>query len=854
MTRGRRFWQPAVIFFAFGVIGSRWVHLSESAQPPDPLTSAWQDLAANDATAAYRAIWQLAGHPEEAVKLIGRELAPAGAPDDARIRGWIADLRSDQFAVRDRATRELEKQAELAGVALKRALADTPDLETRRRVEILLDRLPGTTSSPEKLRAIRAVETLETIATAEARVLLGSLAKGHATNRLTREATESVARLDERQQPGKTWAGDNRPFAGDTDPLLACVRTRLGTTRFRHQGAVRPESVRFCGGDRYLASLDSDGVISIWDAQDGTPYRRLNASASALAACPQGTVLAYATFGKGEGKVAIVFWDWQNVKEAGRTELIGGGIETRFGFSPDGKQLICCGIDSVIHYLDSVTCKELCNWKVSENPKTLQTVSPDGKRVIVDVGDLVFAVLTADGVRKEISGFRGTTSGKDFVFSPNGEYLATGIFTGSSGFRLWDLATMKVVWMDWHGADWWGRPRIFSGDGKFLAGIEDRTGQILVWDTQSGKCIKTLAGSAHFGAATFSSDGRHLAAVSGHAIRVWNLETGRPHDLGDGLYTPATHFTFFSTRGLLATDSPGVDYAYRLWDPITGKQIKVVMADGTYIDGAVYSPDATLLATSGNTLDLWNVETGLLVYRLTGHRRLGGVSRSIRFSADCHYLWSWGASDFFVRKWYVKTGKLLAEFRLPAESNLVDDPDEAEASVRFLTGGLLGSPAFGQFTRRGNQFLLATHDGKIQLRDRDSGKTMRAVEVGTDKEPYGLAMLALSHDEKHIIVGRRGQATVHDLATGAAHLTIPRSNGRSQYCFSPDGRSIAIASGNKISFVESASGKTRLVMENPLVTDSALAFSPDGQVLISGMSDTTTWIWDIAALATRGQK
>jgi hypothetical protein len=107
----------------------------------------------------------------------------------------MTDLDSDQFAVRAKATTELEQWSELAEAALRKALADQPSLEVRRRVQLLLERLDGPITSPERLRAMRAVEVLEHIDTPEARRLLEQLARGAPAALLTKEAKASLGRL-----------------------------------------------------------------------------------------------------------------------------------------------------------------------------------------------------------------------------------------------------------------------------------------------------------------------------------------------------------------------------------------------------------------------------------------------------------------------------------------------------------------------------------------------------------------------------------------------------------------------------------------------------------------------------------
>jgi hypothetical protein len=66
--------------------------------------------------------------------------APIPAPD-SRTAGWIDDLNSDQFRVRERAFRELAGQRDAAAPSLREALRRNPTLEQRQRLEQLLGRL-----------------------------------------------------------------------------------------------------------------------------------------------------------------------------------------------------------------------------------------------------------------------------------------------------------------------------------------------------------------------------------------------------------------------------------------------------------------------------------------------------------------------------------------------------------------------------------------------------------------------------------------------------------------------------------------------------------------------------------------
>jgi hypothetical protein len=115
----------------------------------------------------------------------------------------LADLDSDRFAARDEARKGLEEMGELALDALRKALADTPKPEARRRIEALLEKQRGPITRPEALRALRAVAVLEDIATREARQILAALAKGAPEARLTKEAKSSLERLAKRPVDGQ---------------------------------------------------------------------------------------------------------------------------------------------------------------------------------------------------------------------------------------------------------------------------------------------------------------------------------------------------------------------------------------------------------------------------------------------------------------------------------------------------------------------------------------------------------------------------------------------------------------------------------------------------------------------------
>jgi WD40 repeat protein len=150
----------------------------------------WADLADADAAKAYRALGAWLAAPESAVATFRRLRPPTQSVDAERVRRLIADLDSDQYAVREKASNELRALGPAAGEPLRRALAKSHSVEAGRRIEAVLAGCPD-----EDLRGRRAVEVLEAAGTPAARALLTEWAKGDPAAAPTREATAALTRL-----------------------------------------------------------------------------------------------------------------------------------------------------------------------------------------------------------------------------------------------------------------------------------------------------------------------------------------------------------------------------------------------------------------------------------------------------------------------------------------------------------------------------------------------------------------------------------------------------------------------------------------------------------------------------------
>jgi hypothetical protein len=158
----------------------------------ETLRSCWSDLSANKASTAHAAIGVLLTAPEQSVAFLREQLSPTPVVDPAKIQKWIADLDSEKFAVRQAAAKELEKAAGEIKEAVQKALKGSTSLETRRRLEQILN------NHFYPPRTTRAIMVLERIGSSDAQALLAKLAGGAPGARETEEARASLERLKQR--------------------------------------------------------------------------------------------------------------------------------------------------------------------------------------------------------------------------------------------------------------------------------------------------------------------------------------------------------------------------------------------------------------------------------------------------------------------------------------------------------------------------------------------------------------------------------------------------------------------------------------------------------------------------------
>jgi WD40 repeat protein len=150
---------------------------------------AWEDLASADAAKGFAAVRLLRANPEKALAILAERTKPPAVP--ANLKELVADLGSEDFATRERASAALASLGESARPALADA-ARGADPEAAKRASDLLARIDGPRS--HRVRLSRAVEAVEGMGTRGSGELLARWAGGSGGKLLAAEAAAALER------------------------------------------------------------------------------------------------------------------------------------------------------------------------------------------------------------------------------------------------------------------------------------------------------------------------------------------------------------------------------------------------------------------------------------------------------------------------------------------------------------------------------------------------------------------------------------------------------------------------------------------------------------------------------------
>ncbi|MGC9973872.1 MAG: WD40 repeat domain-containing protein, partial [Gaiellaceae bacterium] len=387
------------------------------------------------------------------------------------------------------------------------------------------------------------------------------------------------------------------------------------------------------------------------------------------------------------------------------------------------------------------------------------------------------------------------------AFSPDGSMLATG-----SRFRfaqLWNPRSGELLHRLPHEG---GVPALsFSSDGSMLAtGSDD--GAMRVWDTGTGTRLLILAGSiGPIDSVAFSSSGRFVIAGSRDCTaRVYKVANGKELAVFRGDQDAVTSVAMSRDEKLVVTGSD--DGTARIWAPGVADQLRPVdRAEGS-VSQVTFSPDGkTMLIVRDRGIRLRG-STGALIGGLSsGKSKIVAAS----FSPDSRLI-AVESSDGLVQ--VLRNGSVVEQL-------------QAEAGRGIAWAG--------------NGVLLTVGLQSVDAWAVPGGRHLRALQVGKRVS----AVAASSEGGTAAILSQR-RVSLWNLKTGRSLFSLdPLANAVG---FSPDGRRLVTTFGDRAFLWETSDGRRLHVLAGHKGTIIHFAFSPRGDLLVTGSLDHDARVWSVA--------
>ena len=422
---------------------------------------------------------------------------------------------------------------------------------------------------------------------------------------------------------------------------------------------VEPEtgvrSAAFSPDGRWLATVDSHGGLSVWEAGDAQPRcstpRNDNYTSSAPFFSPDGNMVALP--GRDGSTQFWAILDCSTVSalappEGGKANFVsftGGGerdgrpvpMYVAVGYSDNSVRLWETPSGSLAD--KGIRLSPIVTLRGHDSAVTYTSFMPDGGLVSVDTEGRVKLWDAERLIREELEASLFTLNFTESIaFSPDGKLLAAG---DRRGLNIFDAVTRKKKSGD-------DVPKLsgpvkdiaFSRDGRVFAAAAAGRGP-RVWDARTFKELGPLQGLyVEADCVALSPDGRHLVGggVEGPAkdkftLRLWDVETGRA--LNSLTFGQRVHSVAFSPDGKLIAagfHNGGV----KTWDASLTRELSSWPGSqlrSNPVHSVAFSPDSRVLAATFDDGYLYAWEAGT-VPAFASFRAHAGRVNSVAFSPD----------------------------------------------------------------------------------------------------------------------------------------------------------------------------------------------------------------------------
>jgi len=473
------------------------------------------------------------------------------------------------------------------------------------------------------------------------------------------------------------------------------------------------------------------------------------------------------------------------------------------------------------------------------------------------------------------------------VFAPNGALVSCGQawrdVRGPDGkvvdrdlaprIRIWDAGSGRMLRELDPTVDHGQCQAALSPDGRTLVSAHNDC--LLVWDLASGTIARRIDSPASetlgkAGGIVISPDGNTVAAErDDYVVHLWDLATGKPRFTEDAAHDTTIAATISPDGRLAATGDDAGNV--RIWDPAQGTlSHQLEMGGRGRVWSLRFSPDGRSLAAAGESFDrrrgflgharVWDVPGFMLRHHLPLDQRAVCVEFSPNGGRLAVGSWDSGGRG----RPAVKHG------RGPID-NAIDLFDATTGRSVVELPGHKGRIHAMAFAPDGRSLVSAGEDNVFRFWDVAAGRQTRELPIEGHRRGANLAeagratvieVAAISRDLKTAVTSGlfADQLLVWALPEGRAQRTLEVGTYvEGALAITPDGRLLAAAmtptgDGLRIAPIRiwDIATKRELIRLEPGVNFvRSLAFSADGDTLVSGMSDTTALVWDVSAVHER---
>jgi eukaryotic-like serine/threonine-protein kinase len=436
-----------------------------------------------------------------------------------------------------------------------------------------------------------------------------------------------------------------------------------------NDGVVTPE-------DKSLLIGDVDGKVRIFTSrlEPAGSFEADTRGITAMAISPDGHFLATAA----DGRSAIRLWDTQSAASAARSGTSPqpmASLEGHHGwiiclsFSRDGRLLASGSTDHSIRIWDVQAHRQIRTLLGHENHVISVQFAPDNQ-LYSSARDGLICAWSLDAPVRSIGPDRRATGILDFSMPLVGQRLAA-VHTNRTVLLIEPASRTAPVLLPELGADNAGV--CASPDGRLLY-VTKCSGEIVAWDIVQHRAVRRLPMKLPGAFSDVCRDGKLLLVVDqSHLVRIWLTSPWK--QVAEWSVGPFSSCAFAPDGRQFATgDERGL---VRLWDPMTGKQLRQLLNLSERATSMAYSPDGKLLvaASEGGPVAVWELASFRSVL-LRGHPF---ATRTLAFSPDSRRLATGSEGTEAVKIWDTATWMELV--------TLARAPGEGQWALAFLANG-----------------------------------------------------------------------------------------------------------------------------------------------------------------------